>query len=238
MRMCSLHWDFHNKEYKQIQLDKEFTSTTELSGVWHKDSWAPTGPSTAWEEMTVEDWLGVTQGDNMKLRADEASGDWETEAGVLQGERGRSKSTGWSCSLTTEIVGSNWIDLSSSGTESSCVETDSGCWIPSGRVSTESTSLTGEKQTEMFVVPFLSGDSWCVSCWDFGAGVSWRVRHSWAGVWTGRAEEACAWTGVWARARDRRVTLLGERYVEQGEAWGSTAALRWLDLLTGTTGEI
>lgn len=108
------------------------TSTTELSGVRHKDSWATTG------EKEVGGWLGVTQGDSVKLRDDEGSGAWEIGRGVLQeereslGERGRSTSTalaGSSCSSTTEIDGSEsagvGMGVLNSGGEAvfSCVET-------------------------------------------------------------------------------------------------------------------
>lgn len=115
--------------------------------------------------------LGVTQGDNVKLRDDEGSGAWETERGVLQGERqspverGSPTSTasaGSSCSSTTEMDGSECAGVLNSGTEAvlSCVETVSD-WcagLPSAWVSSESTSLTGEKQRETFTVSFLFWD--------------------------------------------------------------------------------
>lgn len=106
---------------------------------------------------------GVTQGDNVKLSDDEGSGAWETGGGVLQGERGSSTSAsaGLSCSSTIEMDGSECAGAGglNSGTEAVlfCVETVSG-WcagLPSAWVSSESTSLTGEKQRETFTVSFL-----------------------------------------------------------------------------------
>ena len=132
-----------------------FTSTTEVSGVWHTDS----GASTAGG--------GEVGGDNMRLRDGEGSGAWETGRGVLQGEResleerGRSTSTaseGSSCSMTTEMDGSErtGVGVLSSGTAAvfSCMETAGCAGLFSGRVSSERTSLAGEKQRETFLFLF------------------------------------------------------------------------------------
>lgn len=171
-----------------------FTSTTELSGVRHTDSWDTTVPCTAGRKE-VRGWLGVPQGDNVKLRHDEGSGAWETARGVLHrereslGESGRSTSTasaGSSCSSTTEMEGSECTGVgllnSGTGTAFSCVET-----VPSAWVTSESTSVTGEKQRETFTVSFLFWVDRGVPHWDFGAcaGVWARVRRRWAGVGTG-----------------------------------------------------
>lgn len=184
-----------------------FTSTTELSGVRHTDSWA----STAGEEMRAR--LGLTKGDNMKLGLDEGSGVWETGGSALQGERGRwtwTASAGVPCSSTTEMEGS---ECKCVGMLTSETFSDWHSGLPLGWLSSESTSLTGEKQRETFTASFLFWDDWGVPRWDFGActGVWLRVRQTWAGVRRGWAGEAVAWTGVCANARDRRVTLLGER---------------------------
>lgn len=189
-----------------------------LSGVWHRVS---TRPCTADEE--TEGWLGVAQGDSVKLGADEGSGAGGT-AGCLHGEPGTAGLTG--LSTVTSSAGSR-IAGRSCGTEGMSVKTfsDTCAGHPSGWVSSEITSLTGEKSIEMFTMSLLLWVAWGVPHWDFGSGVCLSVRRRCAGAWT-------CWTGVWANARERRVTLLGERYVEQGETPGSTAAFKWLDLLT------
>lgn len=120
----------------------------------------------------MEGWLGVTQGDNMKLR-DWGSGAWDTAGVGLHGEReslgerGRSTSTasaGSSCSSTTEMDGSErtGVAVLNSGTEAafSSVGTvsDGRAGLPSGWLSSESASLTGEKQRETFTVSFLFWD--------------------------------------------------------------------------------
>lgn len=202
----------------RIEREIYFTSTTVLSGVWHRVS---TRPCTADEE--TEGWLGVAQGDSVKLGADEGSGAGGT-AGCLHGEPGTAGLTG--LSTVTSSAGSR-IAGRSCGTEGMSVKTfsDTCAGHPSGWVSSEITSLTGEKSIEMFTMSLLLWVAWGVPHWDFGSGVCLRVRRRCAGAWT-------CWTGVWANARERRVTLLGERYVEQGETPGSTAAFKWLDLLT------
>ena len=183
--------------FSTVKPENVFTSTTELSGVSHTDSWVFVGPCTAGGDE-IGGWLGVTQGDNVKLRHAVISGE-------SLGERSLPSSS------TTEIDGSDCTGVAMliSGAVS-----DWRVGHPSGWVMSESTSFTCEKQRETLTVSFLSWNDWGVPRWDFGAcaGVWLRVRRSRAGVWMGGAgEAAAALTGVCASARDRRVTLLGER---------------------------
>lgn len=85
-------------------------------------------------------WLGVVQGDSVKLGADEGSGALETAGGDLHGEReslgetGRSiltASAGSSCSSITEMDGSECTGGAVLSSETvagfSCVETVPVC---------------------------------------------------------------------------------------------------------------
>lgn len=187
----------------------DFTSTAELSGVWHTDSGASLLCTAGGEGIKAR--LGVTQGDKVKLRP-EGSGARDTGGSALQGEGRRSTSTASAGvpSSTTEMDGS----ACKCGIVLTSTFSDWQPGLPSGWLTSESTSLTGEKQRETSAVSFLLWDSWGVPHWDLGAcpGVWLREREREAGARTSWAGEAgAAWTGVWANARDRRVTLLGER---------------------------
>lgn len=101
-------------------------------------------------------WLGATQG-NDKLKH-EGSGAWETDGSILQGGRGRpilTASTGLPFSSITEMDGG---ECKSVGMLNSETVSDWHLGLPWGWLSSESTSLTGEKRRETFTASFLLWD--------------------------------------------------------------------------------
>lgn len=100
----------------------------------------------------------------MKLRLDEGSGAWEAGRGVLQGERGSlgergrsmlTASAGSSCSSATEMDGSEGTGVAVLDSRTVSARRSG---LPSGWVSSENTSFTGEKHRETFPVSFLFWD--------------------------------------------------------------------------------